>query len=94
MDIHAFKDTLKEQSCPQNLPPLLKALWLTKNDEWDQAHNLVDGIPSTEASWIHALLHRIEGDKWNAGYWYRRAGRKFPEKSIDEEWEEIAEALT
>ena len=62
-----------------------KALRADGSGDWDSAHNIVQDIPTPEAAWIHAYLHRKEGDDWNAGYWYRRARRNFFEGSLAEE---------
>ena len=79
---------------PADLSEELQALWHAKADNWDEAHNIAQDIPSATGSWIHALLHLIEGDVGNAGYWFRKAGR--PVRSIDEIpelWNEIAGEL-
>lgn len=70
----------------------IKALEADKSGDWDQAHELVQDLSSQEAAWIHAYLHRKEGDKWNAQYWYSRAGKPFFDGSLDDEWEELFEA--
>lgn len=67
----------------------LKALQLIKADQWDAAHNLIDQYHSSSAYRIHAYLHRIEGDIWNADYWYRKAGIKRPDVSLEDEWDLI-----
>jgi hypothetical protein len=76
---------------PDGLAPTLLALWLAKKDSWHNAHEVAQDIDTPMGSWIHAYLHRVEGDLGNAGYWYRRAGK--PEKSsregLDDEWKEI-----
>jgi len=84
-----FITSLELSECPSGFNDILKILWHIKNDNWDIAHNLADGMPGRRAEWLHALLHRIEGDKWNANYWYQRAGRNYPDISIEAEWEEI-----
>ena len=61
--------------------PMLKALAHAAAGEWEAAHTLVQDDPSPEAAWVHAHLHRVEGDLSNAGYWYRRAGK--PQASGD-----------
>ena len=78
---------------PEHLPGELRALWLTKNGQWDAAHEVAQDIDTPMGSWIHAHLHLIEGDEGNAGYWYRRAGKPAgtPER-IDEEWGVISAA--
>jgi len=65
----------------------LTALWYDAKGDWKLAHDQVDHLTSKSASRIHAYLHRKEGDSWNADYWYRKAGEKYPEISLDEEWE-------
>lgn len=89
MNRKEFTDSLELNTCPANMDDLLKVLWYIKKDNWEEAHNLADGMPGSIAEWLHALLHRIEGDKWNANYWYKRAGREYPEISTDNEWEVI-----
>lgn len=71
----------------------LKALLLLKREGWEEAHSLVQDDDSAEAAWVHALIHRIEGDDSNAGYWYRQAGRKRFVGGIEEEWKAIVEEL-
>ncbi len=68
---------------------LLQALELDKQDNWDAAHEIVQSSNSAEACWIHAYLHRKEGDLSNANYWYRRAGKKMPNFGLELEWENI-----
>ena len=66
--------------------------WAAKGD-WDKAHAIVMDDGSREAAWVHAYLHRVEGDVDNARYWYRRAARKPVTAPVEQEWEEIAAAL-
>lgn len=93
MDIGQFKDSVEKDSFPEFHSPLLQALWLERRGEWDKAHSIVQQIPTKLGSWVHAYLHRVEGDLGNARYWYRRAGRKESDLPHWEEWEEIAEYL-
>ncbi len=83
-------DEFKSIGNPNGFPPLLQALWHDANEDWTNAHKIVQEINTQDAAWIHGYLHRKEGDKANAQYWYLHAGRKFPSKSISEEWQEIA----
>jgi hypothetical protein len=78
---------------PSGLTDPLRALWLCKAGRWHDSHNVAQEIHTPLGSWIHALLHLIEGDLGNAGYWYARAG-KSPIKpaAVDAEWEKIAAA--
>ncbi len=73
----------------------LRALWHDGHGEWDQAHALVQSDPGAVAAWVHAYLHRREGDDPNAGYWYRRAGRTRPAAGVtlDDERAAIGEEL-
>jgi hypothetical protein len=71
----------------------LKALALIAAGEWEAAHQLVQDDASEEAAWIHALLHRIEGDLDNANYWYRKAGKKPATGDLTEERRAIEQAL-
>jgi hypothetical protein len=66
--------------------------WI-REGRWDEAHELVQSSSDPLACWIHAWLHRQEGDDGNAGYWYRRAGRSFPDLTLDDELDLIAETL-
>ena len=72
----------------------LRALWLDARGDWDGAHRVVQEIETQAAAWVHAYLHRKEGDPGNAGYWYRRAGKPHSRVSLEDEWREIARALT
>lgn len=69
----------------------LKALEEDKVGNWEKAHTLVQDINTTEAAWIHAYLHRKEGDQWNAKYWYNRANKPVFQGSLDEEWHQLQE---
>ena len=88
-----FKTSLSGTTPPPELSAPLKALWYDAKDDWNEAHNLAQEIHSENGSWIHAYLHRKEGDSGNASYWYNRAGRKMPSYPLHKEWEEIVKAL-
>ena len=75
------------------LNPPLAALWWAAKGNLDQAHRIVQDESSADAAWVHAYLHRKEGDAGNAAYWYRRARKPVCYASLDEEWAAIAEAL-
>lgn len=83
----------KEAKPPEGLSPALRALWHLARDEWDAAHGAARSDGSRDGAWVHAHLHRVEGDLANAGYWYRRADRPASEAPLADEWEEIAAAL-
>ena len=93
MNIDAFKDSLVEQTPPANLNTYAKSLWWDARGAWEKAHELIQDLPDKNAAWIHAYLHRKEGDTWNADYWYRRAGRIRPSSSLEEEWNSIVEEM-
>lgn len=86
-------DELKDCPSPEGLPPLLAALWWDARGDWEKAHGLAQSVGSAEGAWVHAYLHRKEGDLTNADYWYRRAGRSRPAASLGAEWAEIARGL-
>lgn len=80
---------------PDDISPELQALWHTKAGNWEQAHNIAQDIHTSTGSWIHALLHLIEGDIGNAGYWFRKSGQPVRSvEEIDELWTEITDTLT
>lgn len=78
---------------PAGLDTPLRALWQDAAGNWEAAHTCVQDDNSAEAAWVHAYLHRKEGDASNAGYWYARAGRPHFSGSLGSEWEEIARDL-
>ncbi|MCB1086352.1 MAG: hypothetical protein KDM63_04855 [Verrucomicrobiae bacterium] len=92
MTLETFKQSVaSDPEPPEELSDLQRALWCARRDRWHEAHDLVQDDSSSIASWVHALLHLIEGDVGNAGYWYHRAGRPSSTRSeIDQEWERIA----
>lgn len=93
MTIEAFRASLKNADPPAGIPPLLQALWHEGKNDWERAHDIAQDIHSDDGSWIHAYLHRKEGDQGNAAYWYRRAGKPVPRVTLEEEWEQIATEL-
>ncbi len=80
---------------PEGLSLAGKALWCARAGRWDEAHDLCQEVVGSAGSWIHAWLHRQEGDLGNAGYWYSRAGKEMPGRgvSLEEEWMVIAREL-
>ena len=91
--VDGLRASLSSARPPAGLGGPLAALWWTAKNDWDKAHTLVQGDGSGDAAWVHAHLHRVEGDLSNAAYWYRRAGRDSSEASLEVEWCEIAAAL-
>ncbi|MEL6654046.1 MAG: hypothetical protein AAFQ87_24900 [Bacteroidota bacterium] len=93
MNLTEFKQSLSSPQPPSQLSPALRALWYDGLGDWDRAHDLAQDDEGGDGDWVHAYLHRKEGDRWNAGYWYRRAGQPFPEVSLTQEWEEMVGEL-
>jgi hypothetical protein len=89
MTLQEFKSTLGQSTPPHHLSALLQSLWYDARGDWESAHNLAQDVSSDDGSWVHAYLHRKEGDAANASYWYHRAKRKMPAYPLDKEWEEI-----
>ncbi len=89
MNYTHFTQSLQEEVPPAGISPELQSLWYDGKDNWHQAHEIAQDIPRPNGAWIHAYLHRKEGDQWNANYWYRQAGRKSPGLSLKEEWEAL-----
>jgi len=88
-----FKASLSGAAPAPDLDPPLAALWWAAKGGWDAAHKLVQDEATADAAWVHAYLHRLEGDLGNAGYWYRRAGRPAATGSLETEWEAMASGL-
>ena len=88
-----FKASLSGAAPAQQANAPLAALWWAAKGAWDQAHKLVQDESTADAAWVHAYLHRVEGDLGNAGYWYRQAGKPVVTGSLDAEWEAIVSAL-
>jgi hypothetical protein len=92
MTIDNFRKSM-DAAGPPAVSPYLQALWYDGKSNWEKAHAIIQDINDQTAAWIHAYLHRKEGDIWNADYWYSRAGKKRPSVSLDEEWQNIVSAL-
>ena len=73
---------------------LKRALELDRDGDWDAAHRIVQGIESPDSYWIHAYLHREEGDLGNSNYWYRRAQKRMPKYALDQEWNELYDYIS
>ena len=83
----------KQEECPSGLPPALQALWYDKKGNWDKAHQIVQDSSDLDSAWVHAYLHRKEGDLSNAGYWYRRSRKPEFTAQLNQEWEQIVKDL-
>ena len=83
----------RDSTPPADLSPEARSLWLAKKGDWEAAHNIAQDIHTPLGSWIHALLHVMEGDQWNADYWFSKAGKPSRKPAeIDALWREIAKS--
>lgn len=90
MTLEEFKKGVNE---PAGLTPPLQALWHDARGDWDAAHRIAQDDESRDAAWVHAYLHRKEGDASNARYWYARSGKTEHQGSLEEEWHDIVRSL-
>lgn len=88
-NLQDFKTSFTTEQPPLHLPLHLQALWYDGKGDWQTAHDLIDQENDQNSAYVHAYLHRKEGDSWNADYWYRRAGKTRPALSLNEEWEQL-----
>ena len=93
MDITEFRESLKSAAAPAGLSPALEGLWWDAKGDWTKAHELAQRDEGPDGSWVHAYLHRKEGDLANAKYWYRRANRGAGYGDFAREWEAIVSWL-
>jgi hypothetical protein len=93
MTVEQFRDSLRADLPPGHLGLALGGLWWDAKGDWTKAHESAQQDEGQAGSWVHAYLHRKEGDASNAAYWYSRAGRRPSTASLEEEWTEIATAL-
>ncbi len=84
-----FKASLNAEQPINGLSVQLKSLWYDGKGDWRQAHAQVDKLTDKQSAWVHAYLHRKEGDISNADYWYSKAQQIRPKVSLDEEWEAL-----
>jgi hypothetical protein len=93
MTLQEFRESLLRTAPPDGLHLALMGLWWDAKGDWRKAHESAQQDEGPAGSWVHAYLHRKEGDASNAGYWYRRAGRPPSHARLEDEWIEIANAL-
>jgi hypothetical protein len=93
MTLEEFRSSLKGAAPPAGLPPVLQALWHDGHGDWNAAHEVAQDVPDPDGAWVHAYLHRKEGDASNAAYWYRRAAQPVCRESLDAEWAAIVRAF-
>ncbi len=93
MNLEDFKSTLTSSTLPDSMSASLQAMWYDGKGDWEKAHIIAQDLHNIEGSWVHAYLHRKEGDQGNAAYWYHRANQPVCKTSLKEEWESIVSAL-
>ena len=84
---------IENDDLPSNLPLYLQALWYDAKGDWHKAHSLIDSLDDANSCWVHAYLHRKEGDIANADYWYGRAHKQRSASSLQEEWKSLTTEL-
>jgi hypothetical protein len=93
MDDKGFNETLAADAPPPAVSLALQGLWWDAKGDWAKAHECAQEHNDKAGAWVHAYLHRKEGDLSNADYWYERAERTRPSASLDEEWSSMLRAL-
>jgi hypothetical protein len=93
MDLAHFRESLSKAEPPAGLGLALAALWWDAKGDWTRAHESAQADESREGAWVHAYLHRKEGDRGNAAYWYQRAGKANCDEPLSSEWLSIVEEL-
>ncbi|WP_298244763.1 hypothetical protein [uncultured Bradyrhizobium sp.] len=93
VNVAGFIASLDSAAPAPELNAPLTGLWWAAKGDWDQAHRIVQDDGSRDAAWVHAYLHRVEGDLGNAGYWYRQAGQAAAKDSLEAEWQRIVATL-
>ena len=93
MTLQEFRESLSGNAPPSPENLALSGLWWDAKGDWTRAHESAQQDEGSAGAWVHAYLHRKEGDASNARYWYERAGKQSSNLSIEAEWEEIADAL-
>jgi hypothetical protein len=88
-----FEKSLNLSEVPKEWSDALKAIWYDAKGDWESSHNIAQDMHNSLGSWLHAYLHRKEGDRFNAGYWYRLAKREYPKISLDEELKIIVDYI-
>ena len=93
MTFEDFKSSLEADAPPVPCAPLLRALWFDGRGRWEDAHRVAQDVEGADGAWVHAYLHRKEGDASNARYWYRQAGKPAAAGPLEQEWDDIVQAL-
>ena len=93
MTFAEFEQSLKSRTPPPDLVPAVAALWWAKKGDWHEAHTIVMNLDGHDAAWVHAYLHRVEGDAGNAAYWYGQAKKPVASGALAAEWQAITGVL-
>ncbi|MGK7393992.1 MAG: hypothetical protein ACNS62_05450 [Candidatus Cyclobacteriaceae bacterium M3_2C_046] len=94
MTFYEFKASLQQDQPPAGIKPVIEALWYDAQGDWNKAHLIAQNVEDYTGAWVHAYLHRKEGDLSNASYWYSRSGKKMPDHlTLEQEWESISQEL-
>jgi len=93
IDYNRFLETLHNEMPEREWPNGLQALWYDAKGDWEASHDIAQEMYNKLGSWIHAYLHRKEGDQYNAGYWYRKANRPFPQVPLEAELQQLVEYI-
>jgi hypothetical protein len=93
MTLDEFRQSLTANDPPAGLTLALTGLWWDGKGDWQRAHESAQQDGGVEGSWVHAYLHRKEGDQSNATYWYKRAGKPVCRESLEKEWISIVTGL-
>ena len=86
-----FLESVQTKIAPSFSSIYLETLWYAGIGDWTKAHDLIQDEPGKHAALLHAYLHRVEGDQWNADYWYRKAGEITPNCGLKDEWKKLVE---
>lgn len=93
MNYETFISSLSKHTAPEEFSLYLQSLRYDGKNDWNRAHSIIQDLEGNTAARIHAYLHRKEGDKWNADYWYTKAGEPMPAYTLEHEWEELVKSL-
>lgn len=93
MTFQEFEATLRGDAPPAGVGRALQALWYDAKGNWAEAHRLAQEEENATGAWVHAYLHRVEGDPGNAAYWYRRANQPVCSAPLADEWRDLVTAL-
>jgi len=93
VNLETFERSLTRATPPTGVSAVLQALWHERRGDWTRAHEIAQDLDTVDAAWVHAYLHRREGDQSNAAYWYRQARKTVARGSLDAEWRAIVTTL-